>query len=399
MQNENHYLHYLLNNPYPRTLNKYDCNSNDVDHCLQDSTGKHYINFSSNDYLGLSRHPLLLARSYEFAKRYGTGVASSRLVTGNISLYEILEEKIANALGKPAALILASGYQTNISILEALFDINVLGKKALVFCDRYCHISMLSATQHNSHMHRFKHNDIQHLKALLEKYADSDATKFILIESLYSMDGDETDLQQFIILAKQYKAYLYVDDAHAVGIYGRNGWGKASDVSQDIDFIMGTFSKALGSFGAYLGCSHLMRDYFINKCRGLIYSTGLSPAILGAISGAIEIMPSLEEKRLLLQEKVRKLSHFFKAHELYTGSSTSHIIPWIFANAEQALMASFLLKAEGILATCIRPPSVPVGSSRIRFCISASHSDEQLEKLQLSLLKVKAKLNKTVKQI
>jgi 8-amino-7-oxononanoate synthase len=287
------YKKFLQDNPYPRELRRFDLIEDAHSSVYLYSNKRRLINFSSNDYLGLARHPLLIARSQEYAKRWGVGTASSRLVVGNSQLFTKIEKELAAALKKPAALIFGAGYQTNISVLEALLDATVLGKTPLVFCDRYVHNSMLTMTQHLGKLQRFRHNDLTHLRLLLEKHANSEQPKFILVESLYSMDGDLTNLPMLIALAKQHHAFLYVDDAHAVGVYGANGFGRTVDFADDIDIIMGTFSKGLGSFGGYIGCSELLREYFINKCRGFIYATGLSPAVLGAISAAIELLPEL----------------------------------------------------------------------------------------------------------
>ncbi|MHB1947634.1 MAG: aminotransferase class I/II-fold pyridoxal phosphate-dependent enzyme [Gammaproteobacteria bacterium] len=378
MSFEQYYQQYLNQNPYPRELIKYNKNQ--------------LIDFSSNDYLGLSHHPILINRAQEFAKRYGIGAASSRSVSANLDIYEELEMQIANAMGKPAALIIGAGYQTNISVLEALLDPLVLGQEALVFCDRLCHASMLVSTRYQSRLQRFQHNDLQHLELLLEKYANSNQPKFILAESIYSMDGDQANLATLSQLAIQYGAFLYVDDAHALGVYGSHGWGKAADFANQIDMIMGTFSKGFGSFGGFVASSHTMRNYLINKCKGLIYSTAISPAILGAISAAIELVPQMQDERKKLFASANQLRSFLKEHDLNYGDSDSHIVPWIIGDASKTLHTSELLKSEGILGATIRPPSVPVGKSRIRFCLSAAHTDENLEKLMTAILKIKNSL-------
>jgi 8-amino-7-oxononanoate synthase len=369
-----YYQEFLDKNPYPRQLMNYP--------------KKNFIDFSSNDYLGLAKHPLLVQRAQEYAKEYGVGVSSSRLVSGNIPLFEELENKLAQALGKPAALIMGTGYQTNFSVLEALLDNAVLGQKPLVFCDKWCHNSIISGIRHFAMVKRFKHNDLNHLRKILNDHGTLNTPKFIIVESLYSMDGDQVDLHGLISLAKLYDAFLYVDDAHSVGIYGKNGWGLAADNSDDIDVIMGTFSKGLGSFGGYIGCSEQVKDYLVNKCKGLIYSTGLPIPVLGAISAAIELMPQLETERQILNNHKQKLLTFFQKNQLNCGAATSHIIPWIIGDAAKALLASEQLMEQGILGITIRPPTVPVGQSRIRFCLSAKHSDEEIECLMQGILKV-----------
>jgi 8-amino-7-oxononanoate synthase len=378
MSLEQYYQKFLDENPYPRKLKNFGFTSSPVHVTHQ---GRLLINFSGNDYLGLAQHPLLIERCGEYSRKWGVGAASSRMVTGNLPPFAVLEKQIAAALGKPAALIFGAGYQTNISVLEALLDVNVLGEKPLVFCDRLAHVSMLSMTQHNASLIRFRHNDLDHLQKLLEIKSHSSQPKFILVESIYSMDGDSAPLAEIISLAKTHNAFLYVDDAHAVGVYGKNGWGKAVEYARDIDVVMGTFSKGLGSFGGYIACSEMLRDYLTNKCRGFIYSTGTSPAVLGAIAGAIELLPTLENERKKLHANATRLRQFFQAQGLDCGHSNTHIIPWITGDAEKTLQLSKRLEQHGILAATIRPPSVSAGKCRIRFCLSSAHQDEDITAL------------------
>lgn len=377
MNTEHHYQDFLNTNPYPRILKNH--------------SGRSLINFSMNDYLGLAMHPLLIERAQEFIRRFGVGATSSRLIANN-PVYEELENKLAKNIGKPAALILGAGFQTNFSVLEALLNSTVLKQQPLVFCDRLCHSSMLVGASYHGNLQRYHHNDLTHLQKLLEKNASTTRPKFILAESLYSMEGDQTDLAGVINLAKQYQTILYIDDAHAVGVCGRQGWGYAAEYANDIDIIMGTFSKALGSFGGYIACSTTMRDYFINKCKGLIYSTALPPGVLGAIDAAIELMPTLQDARAKVLAHGQKLRGFFQQQGLNVGSSSTHIVPWIIGSAEKTLLASQLLEELGILAVTIRPPSVPPGQCRIRFCLSAAHTDAEIEQLMAAIQKVEQKL-------
>lgn len=381
---QKYYEDFLEQHAYPRDLKEYQSlSASSSVHVVKD--GQRLINFSANDYLGLSHHPLVMQRSQEFVKRWGAGAASSRLVTGNYSAYTVVENKLAAALGKEAVLILSSGYQANCSVLEALFDSKVLGCKPLVFSDRFCHVSMLATTRYVAHLQRFKHNDLTHLQQLLEKYRNDPRPKFILVESLYSMDGDRADLKNLILLAKKYQAFLYVDDAHAVGVYGRAGFGLAAEHAAEIDLIMGTFSKAGGSLGAYVACSAVLRRYLVNQCKGLIYSTGLPPAVLGAMDAAIELFPQITLLRHQLHERADQLRQFFVQQQLNCGNSQSHIVPWIVGDAQKTLYLSELLQEQGILGSAIRPPTVPVGQSRIRFCLSAAHSEADLAQLMQAI--------------
>ena len=391
MKNEKYYQQFLNNNSYPRSLKSLEVIQGFSSIYLSDN-GKKIINFSSSDYLGLANHPHLIARSHEYAKHYGMGSSASRLVSGNFDCYMQLEAELAKALNKPAALIFGTGYQTNQAVLEALLNPQVLGQEPLIFCDKLCHASMLAGMASFLHLQRFAHNDLTHLRILLNKHKQSERPKFILAESLYSMEGDQADLENLSKIAEEYEAFLYVDDAHAVGVYGTHGWGTAGEYAEKISIIMGTFSKALGSFGGFIGCSETIKNYLINKCRGFIYSTGLSPAVLGAIKAAIELLPQLDTARIRLWDRAAQVRAFFRQEGLNCGESTTHIIPWIIGDAQKTLYASQLLEQKGILGMGIRPPSVPAGKSRIRFCLTAAHSDEDIQQLIQAVKQVKAKL-------
>jgi 8-amino-7-oxononanoate synthase len=384
------YSRFTRDYPYPRRLRSFKTGA--FPDALIFHEGKQLIDFSSSDYLGLAKHPFLIARSHDFAKRWGTGSSSSRLVCGNLAVYDQLETQLAQALGKETALILGTGFQANATVLEALLDASVLNSDPLVFCDKSCHASIYAGLARITKLQRFHHNDLKHLRLLLEKQAGSSRPKFIIAESVYSMDGDQSDLQGLIALAEEFQAALYLDDAHAVGIYGSTGWGKTADLSGKIDLVIGTFSKAMGSFGAYLGCSQALRDYMIHRCKGLIYSTALSPPILGAISAAMELLPSLEEERQRVRHFGNVIRQFFDQEQLAYGSSDTHIVPWIIGSAEKTRLAAQLLEEQGILGVPIQYPTVPSNKNRIRFCVSALHGEKELEILFSSIQTVKNSL-------
>src|SRR3990167_2361227 len=377
-KHDKYYQQFLREFPYPRQLKSYTWGEREDFSAHVYRQGRRLIDFSSNDYLGLTKHPLLRERSQAYIKQWGTGLSSSRLVIGNHDAYDQIESQLAWVLGKESVLIFSSGYQTNLTVLEALFDSKVLAVKPIVFCDRYCHASLQMSARYLARFYRFRHNDLSHLHQLLERTDLQSSPKFILIESLYSMDGDTVDLAQYITLAERYQAFLYVDDAHAVGTRGLTGWGDTAVHAKDIDMIMGTFSKALSSLGGYVGCSVVLRDYLLHKCRGLIYSTALPPAVLGAISAAIEMVPQLTVERERLQQNTKHLRTFFAEHGLNYGKSNSHILPWIIGDAGKARRVSHFLEEHGILAAAIQPPTVPLGQSRIRFCLSAAHQETDI---------------------
>lgn len=337
-----------------------------------------YVNFSSNDYLGLSMHPALIERAREWAGRYGAGSAASRLVTGNLEPFERIEAKLAALKGSEAALVMASGFQANAAVLQALFERSVLGDDPLVFADRLNHASMHFGCQAAGvRQHRYRHCDVGHLETLLSKHADAAAPKFILTESVFSMDGDIAPMADIAALARTHDAFLVCDDAHATGVLGEGGKG----LSAGADLVIGTFSKALGSFGAYAACSSILHDYLVNRCTGLIYSTALPPAVLGSMDAALDLLPELEAER----DHVAALAGRFRAEAAElgydTGPSATQIVPLIIGDAREALALSARLADAGFWATAIRPPTVPPGTARLRFAFSAAHTQAQLDAL------------------
>lgn len=385
---EIYYKKFLAENPHPRKLTSYDAHPSMTLGRSVLYQGHPRLNFSSNDYLGLAQHPLLIQRAQEWTELYGTGSSSSRLVVGNLSHYDQIEMQLAGCLKKEAAVIIGSGFQANTTVLQALFDQQILGQKPLVFADRLCHASIMLPVVAATDFHRFHHNDLTHLKKLLDKYSDKNRPIFIVAESIYSMEGDRADLNQLAELAKEYQAFLYIDDAHAVGVYGSEGWGLAPEMAENIPLIMGTFSKALGSFGGYIGCSQVMKDYLINRCKGLIYSTALPPAVLGAISALFEIMPTLDAARKTVIQHAQFLRENLHQSGINVGQSDTPIVPWILKDADKALRASQLLADEGILAVAIRPPSVLPQASRVRFCLSSAHTEQDVITLVKAIQKV-----------
>ncbi|MBF0426379.1 MAG: 8-amino-7-oxononanoate synthase [Magnetococcales bacterium] len=345
--------------------------------------GRELVNFSSNDYLGLAEHPELIARAQAWTRQYGAGSRASRLVCGNLEPFAGIEEKLARGKGSAAALIFNSGYQANVAILSALLDAQVIGKRPLVFSDRLNHASI----HHGCHAAgvrqlRYQHGDLNHLETLLLKHRSEPGPRFILSETVFSMDGDSADVAGLIALKERYGAFLYLDEAHATGVLGPDGFGLSAAFPGQVELAMGTFSKGLGSFGAYAAGAREMIDYLINNAGGLIYATALPPAVLGAIDAALDLLPTLEPAREALHAAATRLRASFQSVGLDTGLSTTQIVPLIVGPEAQALELSRLLESSGLLAVAIRPPTVPVGASRIRFTLSAAHSEAALLALQ-----------------
>jgi len=339
--------------------------------------GKKMINFSSNDYLGLSSHPLLRERAEEYIRRYGSGSTASRLVCGNYECFEHVEKKIAELSGRQSALIFNSGFQANASLLPAL-----AGRETMILSDRLNHNSLIQGCLlSRCRIETFHHNDMGHLEELLKKNREKGKEKRIMIvtESVFSMDGDQSDIETLIRLSEEYDAFLYIDEAHATGLFGRNGMGLTS--WKEVDITMGTLGKAAGSFGAYIACDNEIREYLVNFCYGLIYTTALPPSVLGAIDAALDLIPSMDREREEMFRKADRLRKALNVLGFNTTASTTHIIPIVIGDEDRTMSLSGWLEKNGILAVTFRYPSVAVGDSRIRLIVSASHKWEHIDML------------------
>ena len=336
---------------------------------------KHYINFSSNDYLGLSKHPQLKNAAAQAASQKGTSSTASRLITGSYSLLDTLEIELAQFTGRESALVFNSGYQANATLLKAL-----AGRNSCILMDKLAHNSLLNGgLASRAKLLRFRHNDMSHLEELLEKYQNEYETVWIVVESVYSMDGDMAPIETLTSLAEKHGAFTYVDEAHSLGIYGPNGSGKSCNYEK-IDILLGTFGKAFGSFGAFVACSRVMRKYLINFCEGFIYTTALPPATTAATLQALKLMPDLDKRRKKLLENVAFLNELLSRKGADTGRSQSQIVPVITGTEEQTLHISKKAGKAGFIATAIRPPTVPANACRIRVTLSSEHTNAQIEK-------------------
>lgn len=348
--------------------------------------GRLLINFASNDYLGLSLHPALIEASRTYTERYGAGVAASRLVTGEHPAFMALEARIAEAKRQPAALVMASGYQTNLTAIAALADRQVAGRPVTILADRLAHHSLLQgALLSGARLIRFLHNDYNHLESLLKARCAKGDYCLVVTESVFGMDGDLADLGQIGALAQRHDALLYVDEAHATGVFGARGFGLCEDFAEQTDAAMGTFGKALGGFGSYLACGKDVRQFLIQRCGGLVYSTGLPPSVLGAMDAALTLVPQMAWEREHLLGQAQRLRESLAAQGWNCGASASQIIPVLIGAEADALKLSAELERRGALVPAIRPPTVPQGSSRLRISLSAAHAAEDIDALIAAL--------------
>jgi 8-amino-7-oxononanoate synthase len=227
---------------------------------------------------------------------------------------------------------------------------------------------------------RFEHNDLDHLRRLLEEHRTQDHSRTIIVtESVFSMDGDRAEMDSLVSLADEFQALLVVDEAHATGLFGPRGMGLT--VGRGVDLAVGTFGKALGVFGAYVACGRKMRDYLVNCCAGFLYTTALPPAVLGAVDAALDLVPHMDRVRARLQEEAEELRRRIRGLGCDTGGSTTQIVPLMVGQGDAALKLSAALRQRGILAAAIRPPTVPEGRARLRLTLSAAHTEAQLSRL------------------
>ena len=346
------------------------------------------LDFSSNDYLGLTRHPEVKRRAAEYLERWGAGSAASRLVTGNLPAYPAIEAKIAAGKGAEEALVLASGFQANAGILPALLENE---SEPVVLADRLNHASLIHGVQASgARQVRFRHNDLNHLEELLVKYREAGRTCFIVTETVFSMDGDRSDVSALKALADRYDAFLYLDEAHATGVLGPNGFGLAHGLAGANCLVMGTFSKAMGSFGAYAACSAALKEYLVNRCAGLIYATALPPANLGAIDAALDLVPGMDAERQKLAANAERFRTRMGELGEDCGNSSTQIVPLIIGDEQAAIDLAQGLQEEGLLAIAIRPPTVPPGGSRLRFAFAADHRDADIDKLSEHLTRLRS---------
>ncbi|KLT21796.1 serine hydroxymethyltransferase [Wolbachia endosymbiont of Armadillidium vulgare str. wVulC] len=345
---------------------------------------KNFIDFSTNDYLGLSQSEVLFDAAKLSGAQFGVGSTGSRLLSGNKKIFEDLEKRIAQDKGTESALIFNSGFQANITALASLLDQSVLGNKPIVFFDKLNHASLYQAIfLSHAELVRYRHNDMDHLSNLLTKFKNDLRSKFIVTETIFGMDGDIVSIEEIFALSKKYEAFLYLDEAHATGIIGHNGYGLSTNIDlQEIPhLVLGTFSKALGCFGAYVACSNIIKNYLINQCSGFIYSTSLSPMVIGAAVKGWDLVPHLTDQRQALSFKAANLRNNLQNLGFNTGDSVTHIIPIILGDEDTVMSAKEKLLKQGLVVSAIRPPTVPPGTSRLRIALNVNHTESNLNHL------------------
>ena len=343
--------------------------------------GRHMLNLSSNDYLGLAADRQL---KEEFLQTLTPDTflptsSSSRLLTGNFGIYEELETELATLFGTETALVLNSGYHANMGILPAVSD-----AQTLILADKLVHASIIDGIRlSTARSIRFRHNDLVQLERLLEQHHATFRQLIIVTESIFSMDGDQADLTALVRLKKRYSnVLLYVDEAHAFGVRGLRGLGCAEETGciRDIDFLVGTFGKAAASAGAYIVCRRTIREYLVNRMRTLIFTTALPPVNIAWTLFIVRRLGGFRERRIHLENISNILREALK-EKGYECPSASYIVPMIVGKSSETILKAEELQRHGFYALPVRPPTVPEGTSRIRFSLTAEIREEEVRKL------------------
>jgi 8-amino-7-oxononanoate synthase len=345
--------------------------------CTVRIEGAEKIIFCSNNYLGLADRPKVIQSVVEAGQKYGYGAAASRLISGTMKPHVELEERLADFLCKEAALIFPAGWMANEAVIRTIPQ-----KGDIVLLDKADHASIIDAARGGEVEFRtFRRDSLGKLeKFLAEKKYNR---KFIITESIFSMDGDSADMETLVELKNKYGAFLIVDEAHAFGCLGKSGAGLAEELGLlgEVDIVVATMSKALGATGGVVAGEKKVIEFLINKARSFIYTTAPSPVNCAAAMTALEIIKAEPERRRRLRENADYLRKRLEKLGLDTGRSHSHIIPVIIGTAEDALTAAKELYEKGFFVVAIRPPTVAAGTARLRISVQSEHSREQMDKL------------------
>jgi 8-amino-7-oxononanoate synthase len=337
--------------------------------------GRKVLLFCGNDYLGMSRHPRVIAAAHKALDRYGVGARSARLIAGTTEAHASLEKKIAEFKNKEAALVFAAGFLTNLGILTTF-----AGKEDVVILDKLCHASLIDGARlSGAEIRVFPHKNYEKCEELLKKCAAQ--RKLLITENVFGMDGDRADLKELIRLKKKYSALLVVDDAHGTGVFGKDGPGATGSFSKGIDLIMGTLSKGLGGLGGFVAADKELIDRLINFARPFIFATALPPVLCEAAREAlcvVEEEPVLREK---LWANIRQVHEGLTGLGFFIAKPESAILPVILGDEGKAVAAFEKLLEQGIFIPAIRYPTVPKGKARLRVTVSAAHTNEDIQKL------------------
>ncbi len=345
--------------------------------------GKKVLMFGSNSYLGLTNHPKLKEASIAAINKYGSGCAGSRFLNGTLDLHIELEEKLAKFVGKEGALVFSTGYQVNLGVLSS-----VTSRKDNIILDELDHACIIDGARLSfARPLKYRHNDMESLEKMLQRHQDVEGLNLIAVDGVFSMEGDIAKLDEIVRLAKKYNANIMVDDAHGLGVVGKAGRGTADHfgLTDDVDLIMGTFSKSLASIGGFIAANNETINYLKHHARSLIFSASIAPGNAAAVIAALELMQQEPERLEKLWDNTRYAMAGLKALGLDTGHSETPIIPIYVRDTEKTFMLTRLLQEQGVFVNPVITPAVAPKDSLIRFSLMATHTrsqiDEALEKI------------------
>jgi 8-amino-7-oxononanoate synthase len=349
-----------------------------------------FVDFSSNNYLGLSRHPRVIQGAHRALREWGAGSAASRLLSGNLKIHDELEKKLADFKKEEAAAIFSSGYLANLGMVRTLVN-----EQDVVILDRFCHASLMDGARlSRAKFWVYEHRDSEDLKNLLSR-AKLFRRRLVVTDAYFSMDGDVAPIADLVDLCEKNEAILMIDEAHSTGVYGKTGRGLTEHfgVSGKVPVVMGTLSKALGSVGGFIAGSALLRETLVNFCRSFIYTTAPSPAASGAALAALDVIKTTPQLREKLWDNSRRLREGLKSLGLDLMGSEGPIVPISVGDAARVVKIKALLSQDGFLVSAIRPPSVPRGTDRIRLSVSAAHTAGQIDGLLAAFKKIRTKVS------
>ncbi len=340
------------------------------------------IDFSSNDYLGLASDPRLAAAVIETLRDHALGAGAARLISGNHPLHEKLERELAAFKNAEAALLFGSGYLANVGTIPAL-----VGRRDVIYADALNHASLIDACRlSRAEVRTFPHTDLAELATMLDADRGRFRRRLIVVDGVFSMDGDLFPLCEMVNIARAYDAWTYVDDAHGTGVLGEHGRGSVEhwNVFGEIDVVMGTLGKAFGVAGAFVTGSRTVIDYLMHRARAFVFTTAQPPALAAAASAALAIVQSEPELRV----RLRRNATTVRAALRVPGPTDGHIVPVIIGESDDTVRIGTELRSRGIVVGAVRPPTVPLGTSRLRITLSAAHTDGDIERLLESLVQV-----------
>jgi 8-amino-7-oxononanoate synthase len=346
--------------------------------------GKRVIMIGSNNYLGLTNHPRVKEAAIKAIEKYGTGCAGSRFLNGNLDIHEELEKKLARFLRKEAALVFATGYQTNLGVISAL-----VGRNDVAVIDMYDHASIVDGCRLSfGEVKKYRHNDMGALERALEGTKEKD--KLIIVDGVFSMEGDIADLPAIAKLAKAYEARIMLDDAHAVGVLGDGGRGTAEyfGLENEVDLIMGTHSKSLAAIGGFIAGRSDVISWIKHLARSMMFSASLPPSLVASVSTALDIIDEQPELKARLWRNTHKMLKGFKTLGYDTGGSETPIIPIVIKDTIKTYEMCRLLFENGVFVNAVISPGVPQGRELLRTSFMATHTEEQLDKVLAAFEKV-----------